>query len=244
MLLIIGLTLNFTRSYSQIFSSSLPSSYQSVFTKTDAFDSSYLTTLEKVIRKPLPDTLALLIGNDLAYYWHTRDLDKALTYARKFYLQSLTTHDLIWQGRLQTTLGAILLRQDKLDTAMSVLISAQAKLPKKEWPHLLTQMGYVMERRGLLDKAADFAQHALRISDSLQVVRGQAMAYSDLSNLFWKQAKYQKGIEYGLRSETLYNQRGISDLDYSFTLYVIGINYLSSSDYERALAYFNQALVM
>ena len=52
------------------------------------------------------------------------------------------------------------------------------------------------------------------------------MALSDLSNLFWKQSKFEQGLQYGLQSEALFKQRGLEDMDYSFTLYVIGNNYM------------------
>lgn len=218
--------------------------YKSVFTETDDFDSSYLTTLEKGLQLSLADTIKFAIANDLAYYWHSRDLQKAIALATRAYRETVWSNDSLWQGRLQTTLGAILLRQDKLDTAMLVLQSAREKLPQKDWPHVFTQMGYVMERKGLLSKTADYVLAGLKVGDSLKDVKAQAMAYSDLSNLFWKQAKYEQGLEYGLRSEKLFRERGIDDMDFSFTLYVIGTNYIKTKDYERARTYFQEALAI
>jgi two-component sensor histidine kinase len=228
----------------QIFDIARPTGYQAVFSETDDFDSTYLTVLEKAFQQPMPDTIKLAIGNDLAYYWHTRNLDRALQWADTVYQLSVSSNSLVWQARLQTTIGAILLRQDKLDSAQVVLQYAQDKLPVSEWPHLITQIGYVMERKGLLSRAADFAQQALKLGDSLQNIRARAMAYSDLSNIFWKQSKYDQGIEYGLKSETLYRQRGINDLDFSFTLYVIGNNYMKTKNYTQALFYFKEALAI
>ncbi len=216
--------------------------YRAVFAETDAFDSSYLTTLEKAYAQHLPDTLRLAIGNDLAYYWHTRNLSKAYTLANRVLALATATKNTIWEGRLQITLGAILLRQEKLDSAFAVLESAKTKLPKRDWPLLLTQMGYVFERRGKLSRAADYAMEGLRLGDTLKDLKTRAMAYSDLSNLFWKQSKFGKGIEYGLQSEAIFKQRGINDMDYSFTLYLIGNNYLSQKDYPNAQKYFKQAL--
>ena len=228
----------------QIFDVARTLPYQRVFVETDDFDSTYLTVLEKAFRQSLPDSLKLAIGNDLAYYWHTRNLDKAKQWADTVFQLALSSSSPVWQGRIQITLGAILLRQDNLDTAMEVLKSAEAKLTKNEWPNLLTQMGYVMERKGLLSNAADYAQQGLKLGDSLNDIRAQAMAYSDLSNLFWKQSKFENGIEYGLEAESLYKQRGINDLDFSFTLYVIGNNYLKINDYAKALDYYNRALAI
>ncbi len=216
--------------------------YRPVFAATDAFDSSYLTQLEKAYAQNLPDTLKLSIGNDMAYYWHTRNLDKAYKLTRQVLAKAVATNNKIWEGRLQITLGAILLRKEKLDAAFTVLESAKTKLPKKDWPLLLTQLGYVFERRGLISKAADYAMEGLRLGDSLKDLKTQAMAYSDLSNLFWKQSKFEKGIEYGLQSEALFKQRGIDDMDYSFTLYIIGNSYLSLKDYPNAQKYYKLAL--
>lgn len=243
-LLTLSLLLSAWIAQGQIFDSTRPHPYRSVFTETDDFDSTYLTDLEKTFRQSLPDTLKLAIGNDLAYYWHTRNLDKALQWANTVYQLAVSSKNPVWQGRLQTTLGAILLRQDNLDTAMMVLESARTKLPSSEWPLLITQMGYVMERKGQLSGAADYAQYGLQLADTLNDIRARAMAYSDLSNLFWKQSKFEKGIEYGLEAEALYKQRGIDDMDYSFTLYVIGNNYLKIKDYTKALDYFSRALVI
>jgi len=218
--------------------------YQRVFTDTDNFDSVYLQQLETGWNSTLPDTIRLSIGNDLAYYWHTRNLAVAYAWANKVWQQALTIKNSLWQARIQVTLGAILLRQEKLDTALQLLQNAQRILPRNEWPLLLTQTGYVYERRGNLDKAAEFAQQGLALGDSLKDLRTQAMAYSDLSNLFWKQSKFDKGIEYGIRAETLYKQRGIQDMDYSFTLYVIGNNYMELKDVANAQEYFNRALII
>ena len=54
--------------HGQIFSNSRPDPYRAVFVATDDFDSSYLAVLENAFRQPLPDTVKLAIGNDLAYY--------------------------------------------------------------------------------------------------------------------------------------------------------------------------------
>lgn len=216
--------------------------YRQVFVETDDFDADYLTQLEKAYALDLPDSIKFPVGNDMAYYWHTRNLDKAYSFAYKVLTKAIATNNKIWEGKLQITLGAILLRQEKLDSAFTVLESAKTKLQKKDWPLLLTQLGYVFERRGQLSKAADYALEGLKLGDSLNDQKARAMAYSDLSNLFWKQSKFDKGIEYGLQSEAIFEQRGLKDMDYSFTLYVIGNSYMSLKDYSNAQKYFKQAL--
>jgi two-component sensor histidine kinase len=218
--------------------------YKQVFEETDVFDSSYLTILEKGCALPLPDSVLLAMGNDLAYYWHTRNLDKAYSFAQAALGKAIKSKNKIWEGRILVTLAAILLRQERLDSAMLVLESARAKLPKEDWPLMLTQMGYVFERRGQLGKAADYALEGLKLGEELGNDKARAMAYSDLSNLLWKQSKFEKGIEYGLISEKIFRERGIDDMDYSFTLYVIGNNYVALNDHSHALKYYTLARVM
>lgn len=52
--------------------------YLRVFIDTDNFDSTCLQQLEAGWESTLPDTIRLAVGCDLAYYWHTRNLDTAL----------------------------------------------------------------------------------------------------------------------------------------------------------------------
>jgi len=218
--------------------------YLPVFEQTDDFDTTYLTVLEKAFNQTKDDTLRLALLNDLAYYWHTRNLDKALAFTQKGLALVAKLKNTRWEGKLQITQGAILLRMEKLDSAFVVLQRARGKVPKQDLPLLITQLGYVMERRGLLSQAADYALKSLELGEQLKGLEVIALAYSDLSNLFWKQSKFEKGLEYGLKSEEVFKKRGLKDLNYSFTLYVIGNNYFDLKDYEKALDYYQKALTM
>ena len=224
----------------QIFDFNNQNPYKKVFINTDNFDATYLDTLESNWEKVQVDTIRYSILNDLAYYWHTRNLNTSLAYARQGL--SLIKDNPIWEGRFQITLGAILLRMEKLDSAMSVLEDAKAKVHESDFAFLNTQLGYVFERKGELDKAADYALESLRLGEKLNDKKGIALAYSDLSNLFWKQSKFKQGLEYGLKSMDLFEERGIKDMDYDFTLYVVGNNYLELGKHAEALDYFNQSI--
>jgi tetratricopeptide (TPR) repeat protein len=70
------------------------------------------------------------------------------------------------------------------------------------------------------------------------------LVYRDLSNLFWKQGKFDKGLEYGLLSEAKNMERGLQDVDHCFTLYIIGNNYLALKNNPAALGYYNRVLAM
>ncbi|WP_411031900.1 histidine kinase dimerization/phosphoacceptor domain -containing protein [Spongiimicrobium sp. 3-5] len=224
------------------FSSETP--YKKVFVSTDNFGISYLKTLEEAYPKAKTNAIKFSLLNDLAYYWHTRNLNRALEFTQEGLKLTAAITDTLWQGRFMITQGAILLRMEKLDKALEVLEEAKSLVNAEDLPFLYTQMGYVFERRGELGKAADYAMESLRLGQELQDKKAIAMAYSDLSNLFWKQTKFQKGLEYGLRSLKIFEERGINDLDYDFTLYVVGNNHLALGAYEKAQRYYEHAIAI
>jgi len=219
-------------------------SYKRVFIDTDNFGPSYLDTLQNAYNKAPTDSLKLLILNDLAYYWHTRDLKKAYKFTKIGLDEAANKDCLKWLARFRITQGAILLRNEQLDSAQTVLDLAQNDIEQKDLPFLYTQLGYVYERRGDLTMAAEYALKALREGEQLNDVHARALAHSDLSNLFWKQEKYDKGLEQGLLSLSLFETRGMSDLDYDFTLYVVGNNYLEIGEFEKARTHFEHAIAI
>lgn len=235
---------NYSTLSSQIidFNSEFP--YKKVFVATDNFGASYLDTLEIAVGKTTIDTLKFSILNDLAYFWHSRNLNRAMKYTIDGLKQTKAGNNPLWEGRFQITQGAILLRMEKLDSAEQVLQAAKNKVLKSDLPFLNTQLGYLYERRGQLGKAADFAMLSLRLGEELEDIKAMALAYSDLSNLFWKQSKYEKGLEYGHKSVALFEKRNINDLDYDFTLYVVGNNYLALKKYDEALRYYEYAITI
>lgn len=210
--------------------------------ETDDFDSSYLQILENALDKIETDTIKFAVLNDLAYYWHTRNLTTALDFTEKGLKLTSQKNNRLWNGRFQITQAAILLRQEKLDAAEEVLREAEKKVLESDLAFLNTQLGYVYERRGQLGRAADYALESMRLGEKLNDKRAMGLAYSDLSNLFWKQGKFEQGLEYGLKALSFFETRGIRDLDYDFTLYIVGNNYLSLNEYSKALDYYTRSI--
>ena len=218
--------------------------YKKVFVETDNFGASYLDILQEAVDKVDNDSIKFSMLNDLAYYWHTRNLIVALNFTKKGLKLTKEKNNLLWEGRFQITQGAILLRLEKLNEAVIVLEEAKKKVKETDLPFLNTQLGYVFERQGRLDIAANYALETLRLGEELNDNRAIAVAFSDLSNIFWKQSKFEKALEYGLRSAKLFEEIGMNDLDYDFTLYVIGNNYLALKNYEEALEYFEHSIAI
>ncbi len=230
--------------FAQIIDFDRENPYKKVFLETDNFGISYLDILEEAYPNAKSDSLKFSILNDLAYYWHTRNLIKALEFTDEGLQLTSAKKDTLWQGRFQITQGAILLRMERLDDAEHALETAKTKVHESDFTHLYTQLGYVYERRGKLGQAADYALEVLQLGKKLNDNRAIAMAYSDLSNLFWKQSKFEAGLEYGLKSLAIFEERGINDLDYDFTLFVVGNNYMSLKEYQKALNYFQHSIAI
>lgn len=221
-----------------------PDPYLQVFIETDNFGADYLDQLEKSLSSVKSDTLKLQILNDLGYYYHTRNLQKGLAFIQEGLNLARTAGNTLWEGRLEISQGAILLRMEKLDQAEKILKGAISKVPETDLWLLYTNLGYVYERRGLLGEASDYAVQTLRLGERINQTKAQAMAYSDLSNLFWKQSKFEKGLEYGLKSITIFESIGLNELDYDFTLFLVGNNYLELKNYQKALDYYNRSIQM
>jgi len=230
--------------FSQIIDFDSEKPYKKVFVDTDNFGVSYLDALEDAYPWARTDSTRFSILNDLAYYWHTRNLVKAMDFTQKGLQLTKRKKDTLWEGRFQITQAAILLRMEKLDSAQTALEMACGKVTDLDRLFLNTQMGYIHERRGELDKAADFALESLNLGLKLGDIKAVALAYSDLSNLFWKQSKFETGLEYGLKSLKNFEDWGITDLDYGFTLYVVGNNYLALQQYDEALRYYEHSIII
>ncbi len=217
--------------------------YEQVFVVTDDFGDEYLDDLEYSLTGITSDSLLRLrILNDLGYFYHTRNLTKALELVNQGLEEATNLKNPYWQGRLQISQGAILLRMEELDLAELVLKSAISKIPEKESWLLYTNLGYVFERRGDLGSAFDFAAKTLKIGETYGDKKAIAMAYSDMSNLFWKQKKFEIGLEYGLKSIAIFEERGIDDLDYDFTLHVVGNNLVELRRLDEAEKYFQKSI--
>jgi two-component system, sensor histidine kinase PdtaS len=217
--------------------------YKKVFEESDEFGPEYLEELENSLGKIRDDSLMRLqILNDLGYYYHTRNLNKALKLINQGLEEATALNNTYWLGRLQVSQGAILLRMEELELAELILKNAISKIPEAESWLLYTNLGYVFERLGDLGKAFDFAAKTLKIGETYGDQKAIAMAYSDMSNLFWKQGKFDIGLEYGLKSLAIFEKRGIKDLDYDFTLHVVGNNLVELGKLKEAEKYFQQSI--
>ncbi|WP_293011536.1 tetratricopeptide repeat protein [Mongoliibacter sp.] len=106
------------------------------------------------------------------------------------------------------------------------------------------------EYKRILDETDDFGSDYLNVMEygvskiRDDILRLMAMAYSDMSNLFWKLGKYVKGVEYGKKPIVLFEDRGIFDVDFDFTFHVLGNNLLELKRHDEALCYFQRSIAI
>lgn len=219
--------------------------YKEVFIETDDFQSDYLEKLEGELDEiPKESTLRLKILNDIGYYYHTRNLNLALEYIVQGLEEARAQEDTYWEGKLMVSQGAVLLRMEELEQAEQVLNEAILKIPESEGWLLYTNLGYVYERKGLLGEAFAYASKTLEIGEKYNDSKAIAMAYSDMSNLFWKQGKFDEALNYGLKSIEVFEKRGLDDLDYDFTLHLLGQYMVDLERPKEAVAYFEHSIAI
>jgi two-component system, sensor histidine kinase PdtaS len=219
--------------------------YHEVFVETDDFGSEYLDNLEIAIAKmPKDSPVRLKIINDLGYYYHTRNLNKALNIVQEGIKESIEKNQSYWVGKLLVSKGAILLRMEELDSAEQALNDAIPLIPIGESWLLYTNLGYVYERKGMLGEAFTYASKTLEIGEKYGDEKAQAMAYSDMSNLFWKQGKFESALNFGLKSLQIFEKRGLNDLDYDFTLHLVGQYLVDLKRPKEAIQYFEQSATL
>ncbi|REG91052.1 tetratricopeptide repeat protein [Algoriphagus antarcticus] len=217
--------------------------YKEVFVETDDFQTEYLEELEKALPAISKDSpLRLKVLNDLGYHYHTRNLNVALEYIEMGLEEAREKEDSYWEGNLMVSQGAILLRMEELKLAEYVLKEAILKIPESEAWLLYTNLGYVYERKGMLGDAFVYASKTLEIGENYGDTKAIAMAYSDMSNLFWKQGKIDAALNYGLKSIELFEKRGLNDLDYDFTLHLVGQYMVDLDRPKDAIEYFKQSV--
>lgn len=222
-----------------------PANYQAVFTYPPDFGSEYLESLATLAHSiQEKSSIRWQVLWDWGYYTHSRNLNASLQIIDRGLAEARTAKDTVWEGKFQLIKGAILMRRDDTEQAENLLRSALERVPEADLWLAYTNLGYVYERKGDLSTAFEWAKKTLDLGKKTGQIKAQAMAYSDLSYLLWKQGKYTEGLELGLKSLRLFEKRSIPDMDYDFTLYVLGNHLMALSRFKEAENYFSESIAM
>lgn len=222
-----------------------PTNYQPAFSYPPDFGSEYLESLANLAQSyQKKDSLHWQVLWDWGYYTHSRNLKESLHIIQMGLDEAIHAKNYLWEGRFQLIKGAILMRMDETEQAEVLLQAAMEKVRETDLWLAYTNLGYVYERRGDLSTAFEWARNTLALGRKTGQVKAMAMAYSDLSYLLWKQGKHHEGLELGLQSLDLFYKRGIEDMDFDFTHYVVGNHLMALSRNEEAEKHFAKSIAM
>lgn len=218
--------------------------YQQVFVDTDNFGSEYLSQLEKALSKTSSDTLKLKILNDLGYYFHTRNQQKALQYTKDGLKLARLKEETVWEGKLQITLAGLLLQMSQLDEAELLLKSAEGKISiSDEWLRK-ANLCAILDRRGMFTDATELANEILQNGEASGNTKAISVAYTSLGNLSLKQGHYNTALINAEKAISVYNKSRMKSLGYANTLVLKADSYHELKKNDAALNYYNQAIQM
>ena len=146
-------------------------------------------------------------------------------------------------GRILALAFQFYYRTGELDTAQEMLEIGLAALPEDSDARavIYNDLGLVYEIRGLLDKAVEYYQKALKINEELGNIEGMASEYCNLGNVHQRRWKLDKAEEYYNKAleinKALGRKRGMAR-DYSN----LGIVYQTRGDLDKAVEHYNKAL--
>ncbi|MDZ4148682.1 MAG: histidine kinase dimerization/phosphoacceptor domain -containing protein [Flavobacteriaceae bacterium] len=221
-----------------------PNPYQQVFVDTDDFGAEYLSRLEKALTQTTSDTLKLKILNDLGYYYHTRNQQKALDYTKEGLKLARLKERNEWEGKLQITLAGLLLRMGQLDEAELLLKSAEGKISKNDEWLRKANLCAILDRRGLFTDATDLANEILHEGEESNNNTTKAFAYMSLGNLSWNQGNFETALSYARKAVADFEKSGLKSLGYANALVLTANSYHELKKNEAAINYYNQAIEM
>lgn len=219
-----------------------PNPYQQVFVDTDNFGAEYLSLLEKALTQTTSDTLKLKILNDLGYYYHTRNQQKALDFTKEGLKLARLKERNEWEGKLQITLAGLLLRMGQLDEAELLLKSAEGKISINDQWLRKVNLCAILDRRGLFTDATDLANEILHEGEENNNTTTKAFAYMSLGNLSWKQEHYETALTYARKAVSAFEKSGIKSLGYANALVLTADCYHELKKNESAVNLYNQAV--
>ncbi len=221
-----------------------PNPYQQVFVDTDDFGAEYLSRLEKALTQTTSDTLKLKILNDLGYYYHTRNQQKALDFTKEGLKLARLKERNEWEGKLQITLAGLLLRMSQLDEAELLLKSAEGKISKNDEWLRKSNLCAILDQRGLFTDATDLANEILQEGEESNNNTTKAFAYMSLGNLSWNQGNFETALSYARKAVADFEKSGLKSLGYTNALVLTANSYHELKKNEAAINYYNRAIEM
>jgi transcriptional regulator with XRE-family HTH domain len=117
-------------------------------------------------------------------------------------------------ARIRLALAVVAVRRKEIPIAIYHTQTALHEFQKGEVAdpslhvHILFQLASLNEQIGMVDRAAEYYQHALFVYESMSDLKGLGKTYIDLAETYQKKGNYQKSQEYAAHALSVYKTMG------------------------------------
>lgn len=174
------------------------------------------------------------------------DLEHASEFADIGLNLAIKTGDKKWQSKFYEAAGKVRSNLLQFDTARIFLDSAFAGYKsindKASQATTLIRIGWIHKKRREIEQAMDVDMQALRLMEAAGDQHGISNAGNKLAEDLWKQGRLTEAMKYATSSLDIAKKTG-APLDLLFAYFTIGNVYISLSEFQNALQYYDSAFM-
>ena len=187
--------------------------------------------------------------NHLAWaYKNINEFNKAREYTERGRECAISIDSSGLEAYALNTLGSIYLAENQYDKALENFLSAlriqEEKNDRASIASTMNNIGLIFFSTGDYNKSIEYISQALEIWEELGQKRSVAIAKQNIANVYSSQNKPEKALEYYLSSLKNCEEVGDERLSGRILINTAIIYYMKFFDIEKALEYFNRALVI
>jgi len=187
------------------------------------------------------DTLIKTANN----FYNNYQYDSAIVYYNKAQEEADKTSNDVKISQILSLKGRYFRHESKNDLAYKSYFEARKKALKLKNDTLCALadigLGHIYERRGSLDSASYFYQHALTDYENVHDSLGVGLALLHLSMFYQTKIDYEKSLLYALESYRTYKKLNPNNEYYIWTVMNLGNIYEALKEYDTALSCYNQS---
>jgi len=187
------------------------------------------------------DTLIKTANN----FYNNYQYDSAIVYYNKAQEEADKTSNDVKISQILSLKSRCFRHENKNDLAYKSYFEARKKALKLKNDTLCALadigLGHIYERRGSLDSASYFYQHALTDYENVHDSLGVGLALLHLSMFYQTKIDYEKSLLYALESYRTYKKLNPNNEYYIWTVMNLGNIYEALKEYDTALSCYNQS---
>lgn len=206
-----------------------------------------IDSLKQLYLNTTSDTRRFELLSELAAAAFDTDISTALSFARQGASLAEKSNDQVWKSRFYEICGRGLAHLNQLDSAnyyfKKALKSFVALGDKKGQANTYFKTAWIYKRKGQNDKAIDADLKALRLMEEINYPEGIARASGRISEDLLLQGLVDDAMDYALRGIDICIK---NQLDHEILIHLkhAGDVSIQKEDYQQALKYYDEALIL